>query len=105
MASVAWQYLHDAVLGRVVVEWQSATATLVLESCEKPSRRVAVSATGVRSLVLPRREPWGQGGVTLVNDMQQTPTSDGGVRLEIEMQSGDRIEIEAREISISPEQP
>lgn len=103
-ASVVWEFLHDAVLGRVIVDWDAGTATLTLDSCEDPSRKIDVKAEGLRALLLPRREPWGQGGVTSINDMRQSPTSDGGVHLDIEMQSGDHIEVEARRISVSPAQ-
>jgi hypothetical protein len=104
-ASVVWEFLHDAVLDRIVVDWEAGTATLSLDSCEDQSRQFAIKAEGLRALLLPRREPWGQGGVTSVNDMRQRPTSDGGTHLDIEMQSGDRIEIEARQINVSPTQP
>jgi hypothetical protein len=87
--------LHDAVLVSIEVAWDAARVRLLLETCETTPRRLAIHIEGLRLLTCPRREPWGKGGASSVNGVHQEVAGDGGVRLEIEMQSGDQIEIEA----------
>jgi len=99
--TVVWEFLHDAVLSRITVDWETGTAALILDSCEEPSRRVEIKAEGLRLLHCPRQEPWGQGGAPSVNDLRQYQTDDGGKRLIVETQSGDQIEVEARQINLT----
>ena len=53
----------------------------------------------------PRREPWGRGGAASVNTVRgphPLHSGDNASRIEIELQSGDVLEIEAAKIVIRP---
>jgi len=99
--TVVWEFLHDAVLSRITVDWEAGTVGFILDSCEEPSRRVEISVQGLRLLHCPRQEPWGKGGVASVNDMRQYQRVDGSTHLVIEMQSGDQIEVEGERIDLT----
>lgn len=99
--TVVWEFLHDAILRSVALDWETRTATLVLDSGEELSRRIEIRIEGLELLHCPRREPWGHGGALLVNDMRQYQRVDGVALLTVEMQSGDEIRIEARHIDLN----
>jgi hypothetical protein len=67
--------------------------------------RATLDATGVSLVNAPRRDSWGKGGSASVNSVRgPEPIDPGGdvVRVEIELQSGDVLQIDARAIVIAP---
>ncbi len=91
--------LHDGTLDGVSLDWGTGLVRLAirLESYQVDS--VEIHAIETRSLVCPRREEWGRS--SFINDVRgPNALPGGGVRLEVEMQSGDIIVIEAKEIRI-----
>lgn len=58
---------------------------------------VAITAAGTTELVCPRRHPWGAS--VSINEVRGPEPHDGGVRLEIEMQSGDVLALAAQMIT------
>jgi len=96
--------LHDASLRSVAVDVDASTAVLVFEpvsGVDKPEQ-VRLIAHGWRTLSLPKREPWGHSAVWYVNEARGPWTLASGLkRVEIEMQSGDILEIEAARLERS----
>jgi hypothetical protein len=87
---------HDAYLKSIVIEWRVGAARLELGYDETA---IVIRASGLQGLHLPRKEPWGPSD--WINSVQG-PVNEpqGAQRLMIEMQSGDVIEVVAREISV-----
>ncbi len=83
--------LHDATLESIEVRWSEAFCTVVLELA---SGKHLLKFGGVTSVSVPHREPWGPS--VSVNGA----SAKGGVTA-IEMQSGDTIEIVAKEVTFS----
>jgi hypothetical protein len=84
--------MHDWTLLSILYEWKAARVTLSLRT-EGPEQLLIV-ADGVSHLHIPQTKPWGPS--VSVNKLHELPaSSDKGRKLEIEMQSGDVIQIEA----------
>jgi hypothetical protein len=90
--------LHDAVLERIGVQTEDGCITVTLSpvQLENAPKRVVLVAHGFEHFVFPRKQPWGLVKVWYVNRVHGPfsvgPTMQG---LEIEMQSGDVIEMHA----------
>ena len=85
--------LHDASFLRVVLLWDEiAEATLVFRV--HGPRTVVLRASGVASLTCPHENPWGPS--ISVNEIHGPfAVREGVERIEVEVQSGDTIVIEA----------
>lgn len=86
-----WKELHDATLDSIELRWSSGEAIVKLRT-EQGS--CSVVGSGVRRLACDRQLPWGFS--VSINEIRG-PSADGaGVFvLEIEVQSGDVVRIEA----------
>ena len=84
--------LHDASLEDVEVQWGSGTARLHLIPhsvyADKPH---IIVAKGLQGVSIPHQQPWGPTG-QILEAPEPTP-SEGALRLQVTMQSGDEIEI------------
>ena len=80
--------LHDAMLRRLVVDWGAATLRIELATSE--GDRV-IEASGLQRLVVGHSEAWGPSA-----NINSVSRSSDHI-LEIEMQSGDVISVEAAE--------
>lgn len=83
---------HDAKLDSIEINWQTRELCMLLSPVSQPPQ--ALLFKNVRRLLLPHEDPWGPS--VLVNAVREV---DGG--LEIEMQSGDTIEIKADSWSVN----
>ncbi len=84
--------LHDGTLIGLRFDWDQGRAALIVRTASSPN--VKIVASGVRSVTIPRREPWGPSAS--INEVRRPAAGSGDVpRLEVEMQSGDVIVIEA----------
>lgn len=92
--------LHDAILRAVRLDWGTGRADLELIAAltAGQSSLVRVQATEVTLLRCPRQAPWGWSAS--VNEARIISTNDGRMRLEVEVQSGDVIEIEAKALTV-----
>ncbi|GAA3677798.1 MULTISPECIES: hypothetical protein [Acetobacter] len=79
--------LHDARLTRLTLDWQSGLLSFHLVTGEGP---VILTAQRVRNLECPRLHPWGPS--VSVNEIT-TCALEEELRLQVEMQSGDIIEV------------
>ena len=84
--------MHDWTLLSVEVEWATGRVQVRLTS---PAGPVAIDASGLLDLHLPRVQNWGR-SVTIYSVDGPTLREDELSHLAIEMQSGDVIEIVAR---------
>jgi hypothetical protein len=91
------EHLHDSVLLKAVLDWDSGEVVLSVSTWSlKDNRRVDVvlRVTDITLFHVPKEHPWGDsvhinqvyGPLTLPNER---------LRMEIEMQSGDTIVLEA----------
>ncbi len=87
--------LHDATLERLSLDWASGRAEVLLRTA---TGNVILRASGVTNLVCPRLHPWGPS--SSVNEARGLRAGEGDSVLEIEMQSGDVIVIEATSFAI-----
>lgn len=87
--------MHDWTLVSIFVEWAKGMVTISFDTYELGLAKV--TATGLVSLVVPKHDEWGES--ESVNEYDGPNNLDNGNQyLTIEIQSGDRIEIEARYI-------
>jgi hypothetical protein len=89
--------MHDWTLLSVSIDWDQGQARFDLRS---PSGPRYILASEFLNLIVPRARPWGP-SVSINTHVGPTAGKDGYLRLAIEMQSGDRIEIVARQIEIT----
>jgi hypothetical protein len=83
--------LHDATLVDVHFEWAEGKCTMTLRHSELSNCRLTF--TGVSKLILPRAQPWGPSQSINAAYMRNTG------QYEIEMQSGDLIQIDASAVT------
>lgn len=89
--------MHDAILVAVRLNWGAARVDVYLS---RQSDRVRLTARGVWSLTAPRQEPWGPS--VWVDSVSASVHPETGMRkLDVAMQSGDVIEIIARELDLA----
>lgn len=89
--------MHDWSLINIAFDWQSGRVTVALRSYNK---QWALVADGVTDLRVPKLQEWGPS--SSVNGTSETVAdATGTTHLKIEMQTGDVIEIVAREFTLS----
>lgn len=94
MGGEFWGGLHDATLEAVELQWSSGEVVLRIRTGEPMQPLRVIVASGVRRLGCDREIPWDMSAS--INAVRgPVATSDGEAVLEIEMQSGDLIRIEA----------
>ena len=90
--------LHDAILETVSIAIDAKTIALAFTpiAVDGAPARVTLIAHDWKSFSCPRQDPWGHALYWRVNVAQGPFEIDRGlIRLELEMQSGDLIEIHA----------
>lgn len=88
--------MHDWTLLALMVDWVSGSVTISFRNCQ--SQEVFLMAEGLSDLRIPRREEWGRS--VSINEVDgPVVLQNGNYYLSIEIQSGDKIEIEAKSIS------
>ncbi|MEM7604410.1 MAG: hypothetical protein AAF411_03565 [Myxococcota bacterium] len=93
-----WSTLHDATLLKVIVDWKGGDATLVF-AVGSAADVVKVVANAFVALEVPRYEPWGP-SVSVNRISGPLVTQDDRHRIELEMQSGDVLALEASRIRL-----
>jgi hypothetical protein len=88
--------LHDASLLELRVDWQRGSVTVPLIVVGEEFD-INVIATGLRELTVPHAKPWGRSEY-VDSVVGPVPVGDGLQRVTIGMQSGDEIQIDARQI-------
>lgn len=97
---MAWTDLHDALLGAISISWEAGEIEISLTANKvyvKRGGKIIIRAKGFSLFVCPHNYPWGRSA--FVNAIREhVITEPDRKRLEIEMQSGDVIELEADEV-------
>jgi hypothetical protein len=94
-----WQWLHDATLVDLCLDWRAGTLTINLRVGSPRAGTVRLAGHGVSRLECPRGAPWGTSAS--VNEVRGPLPSAEGQRLEIEVQSGDTIVVHAGSFELS----
>ena len=89
--------MHDWTLVSIFVNWVMGTVTITFKNYE--SKEILLIAEGLEELRVPRRAEWGE-SVSVNEVTGPTKLDNGNYHLMFEIQSGDKIEIEARVISM-----
>lgn len=94
-----WTELHDATLEALEMRWSSGDVILRIRTGDAMHPHRVVAASSVRRLTCSREMPWGFS--LSINEVRgPKPIDDDVFLIEIEMQSGDIIRIEARGFSV-----
>lgn len=92
--------MHDWTFVTLMVEWLKGVVTFTFK--DSSSTEVFFIAEGLVDLKVPKREEWGES--VSVNEVEgPLVLENGNSYLAIEIQSGDKIEIEAKSISLPAE--
>lgn len=98
--NIDWGNLHDSTLKNISVNWHERICEMTLTLTSNPIRPAVINSVGLNKLILFNEAPWGQS--SSINKADLTLKKDSQLYiLQIEMQSGDTIVIEARSIIIS----
>ena len=89
--------MHDWTLVSILVDWIKGIVTITFKNYE--SNQVKLTADGLINLHIPKHEEWGE-SVSINEFIGPILLSDGNYHLELEIQSGDRIELEAKSIKM-----
>jgi hypothetical protein len=105
IAQVGWNQLHDATLVAVTADWASGETRIRVRLSEEAARGAEIHICGSSLLRYSRRQPWGPS--VSINEVRLSSIEGGRKRLEIEIQSGDTIEVEGStvEIQVEPSSP
>jgi hypothetical protein len=90
--------LHDAILETVIIETDAKTIALTFTPIQfdGAAKRVTLIAHDWRSFSCPRQDPWGHASAWYLNVARESFEVGSGLsRLELEMQTGDTIEVQA----------
>ena len=99
MTAESWAGLHDATLESMELRWSSGEVVLRIRTGDATHPQHVVVASAVRRVGCDRQMPWGFS--VSINDVRgPTAADDDASVLEIEMQSGDLLRIEARAFSL-----
>lgn len=93
---ISVQSLHDAVLIKVEIEWQTGNALLLLRMHinGEGSKEIELHCLNFESVIIPRKLEWGKS--SSINEAKIEHVQNA---LIIEMQSGDVINIKAEKFS------
>ncbi len=83
---------HDAILLTGRLDWEAGTSELTVDLSRPPSTTVILKSTGVIDFAWPRKFPWRRS--ESINEIREHRV-DQIHTVEIEMQSGDLITIQA----------
>jgi hypothetical protein len=89
--------LHDATIKLVTVDCAGAAVTIRLVLCDEGSPEAELVAADFTDVQIPRREPWGPS--VSVNEISIVADPQFGTQLQLQLQSGDILRIEAGSIS------
>jgi hypothetical protein len=89
--------LHDWTLTKITLDWHQGQLLINLEDTNRMPKTII--AKGVRDLHIPRMNEWGPSN--RINDVAEAGLQLSSNRsMQIEMQSGDVIRIEASELQL-----
>ena len=91
--------LHDATLDGLSLDWKTGVLRFMIRLESHQVTHLELQAIELKRLSCPRLNEWGKS--SFINEVRgPVVVNEGSIRLEIEMQSGDVIEIEATEVHL-----
>lgn len=99
MTTESWAGLHDATLESMELFWSSGEVLLRIRTGDPTHPQRVVVASAVRRFACDRQLPWGV-SVSINEVRGPVPVGDDASVVEIEMQSGDLIRIEAAAFNV-----
>lgn len=93
-----WRRLHDAVLVEISVIREIEEVRVRLRLSEPEPRVAEITMRSFTLLCFPNRSPWGPSAS--VNEARASAPGSMPMRLAMEMQSGDLLEIEGGELTV-----
>lgn len=97
-SATEWPPLHDATLVSVLMDWASGETRVTVRLPEEGGRTAEIRVFGSTLLHCPRRQQWGPS--VSINEVRRQQRDNGVHRIEIEVQSGDIIELEGERIEL-----
>ncbi|MDD1611418.1 MAG: hypothetical protein LUO95_12765 [Methylococcaceae bacterium] len=89
--------MHDWILLSILVEWMKGVVTITFDTYEFDY--VTLTAEGLVELTIPKHDDWGES--ESVNSVcGPVQLGNGNYRLELKIQSGDTIILEAKSIQM-----
>lgn len=103
--SIVWKDLHDATIKKIEVTWETGEITIILKTGLHQYPDVRINCFNAVNIICPRYCPWGMS--VSINEIREFSLKSGesSKRLEIEIQSGDTIIIDALNFEICSEAP
>ncbi len=92
--------LHDATVVRVSLDAKSGVCRVDIRRSPSKGGDIVLRVDEVELLTYPRQSPWGRS--SSINDVRLSYPG-AGVRVELELQSGDTISIDGSECSVASE--
>ena len=89
------QDYHDATLKFSTIDWESGAMSIAFDLCVQPAQQATIMVRELSEFTVERYFPWGKSGS--VNRLE-TDAVELGYRLQIEMQSGDKIVVIGKEV-------
>ena len=89
--------MHDWTFETLMVDWLDGSATFTFR--DNKTKKRFLTAEGLVELRIPKREAWGES--ISVNEIEgPSLLESGNFYLSVEIQSGDKVEVEAKSISL-----
>lgn len=89
--------MHDWTLLSILIDWIAGTAVISFRN--EKSDEVRLIAEGILDIHIPKREEWGR-SVSINDVVGPRRDADGNLSIELEVQSGDRIKLLAKSVSM-----
>ncbi|MBO9540445.1 hypothetical protein J7643_07630 [bacterium] len=112
---IEWADLHDAILYAIKIDPEEAKAELSLllgygapiplagnnQVIEQPVMKALIQVQGLLMLIYPHKQPWGISPPKYILEANEPAMqANGQMILNLEMQTGDVIQIEAKAINL-----
>ncbi|MBT9098268.1 hypothetical protein KFZ76_11190 [Methylovulum psychrotolerans] len=92
--------MHDWILLAILVAWtKSGEGRVTMTFTTNKSNQVELTATGLVNLAVPKYEEWGPSN-SVNRVFGPVQRDNGNYRVEIELQSGDTLTLEAKSIQM-----
>lgn len=86
---------HDATLKISTIDWESGAVSIAFDLCVQPAQQAIIMVREISEFTVKRHFPWGKS--VSVNRLD-IDSVESGYRLQIEMQSGDKIVVVGKEV-------
>lgn len=89
--------MHDWRLVSILIDWGKGIVTITFKDCK--SKEVTLVASGFTDLHIPKQEKWGE-SISVNRMAGPILLESGNYYVELEIQSGDKLYLEAKSIQV-----